>query len=84
MVIFLVMRQDYDSLENRDPWGCPKIVGYRSTRAGADSAVRVLDAASPKYPGHKIGGGKVDYPIFSVQQVELIPYQPSEPYLKGE
>jgi len=73
MHVWLIIRIDYDSLENHDPV-TERVLGYVGTHELAQAAMAALDRESKKYEGGPLPGmGRPEYPKFRADRVpELV------------
>lgn len=65
--LFLVVRHDFDSWENRNPWS-QEVVGYATSRAEADAWIETARASERSFRGWD---GST-YPSWSVTPVKPI------------
>ena len=63
--IYLIIRKDFDNLENRDT-DRYDILGYAETMEHATAIVKSLAISEPKYKGWD----KNEYPQFSIKPIE--------------
>ena len=66
--VYLIIRKDFDNLENRDAEKYD-ILGYAESVEHATAIVKALEISEPKYKGWDFSWTKKEYPQFSIKVI---------------
>ena len=66
--IYLIIRTDFDDLENHDPIR-QKTLGYAESAEHATAILKALESSEPKYKGWDFSWTNREYPRFSIKEV---------------